>query len=221
MSKRKLVKRMILGLVGLAIVVGVVGVALYQPVIRPWHSRWGATEAEVQMALPGDEIVTGNIVQSTRAIDVHASAAQVWPWVMQIGQGRGGMFSYDWLENLVGCDIHTLDVIVPDLQTLKVGDTIRIGKQSGLPTYRVMLLEPNNALVLRSVSSSTGELGSTWGFYLVEKEPGLTRLIIRHRDVASLDATESTVNAIFEPISFVMEHRMLYGLRDHAEQLSN
>ncbi len=214
-----MVKYIILGLVGLVILAGVAGLALYRPVIQPWHSRWGATDAEVQMVLLGDDIVKGPVYQTTRAIDIHVPADRVWPWLVQIGQGRGGLFSYDWLENLVGCDIHTLDRIVPDLQNLKVGDTIKIGPQNGLPYYKVVMLEPLKALVLRSYNSSTGAPGETWGFYLQENTAGLTRLIIRHRSAPGQDATENTVNAIFDPITFVMERRMLYGLRSHAEKL--
>jgi hypothetical protein len=193
---------------------------LYQPLIRPWHLRYGATDAEVQAVLPGDEIVTGQANQATRAIDVHAPASQVWPWLLQLGQGRGGLYSYDWLENLAGCDIHTLAAIDPALQDLKVGDTISIGKQSGLPHYRVALIEPQRALVLRVVDPKTGLDGNaTWGFYLEDAGAGstLTRLIIRHRDLPAADSTGKVVDAVFEPISFVMEERMLRGIRDHAE----
>lgn len=139
---------------------------------------------------------------------------------MQLGQGRGGFYSYDWLENLAGCDIHTLDQIDPGLQNLKVGDTIRLGVQDGLPAYRVMRVDPMRAMVMQSVHPKTGEMGETWGFYLIEQQPGLTRLVIRHRSVESVDAAERTVNAIFEPLSFVMERRMLYGIRERAEALN-
>jgi hypothetical protein len=214
-------KRIILYSLGALLLILAAAVLLYQPFIRPWHLRFGATPAEVQAALPGDEIITGQVTQATRAIDVHAPAARTWPWLLQLGQGRGGLYSYDWLENLVGCDIHTLSVIVPDLQNLKVGDVIKIGNFDALPYYRVALIEPQRALVLRVVDAKTGLDGSsTWGFYLDEQSPALTRLVIRHRDVTALNSTGKVVNAIFEPISFVMEEKMLRGLRDHAEMLS-
>jgi hypothetical protein len=192
--------------------------ALYRPLIRPWHLRWGATDAEVRLPLAGDEIVASGALQSTRAIDVHAPAARVWPWLLQLGQGRGGLFSYDALENLVGCNIHTLDWIDPALQSLAAGDTLRIGQQEGLPTYQVALLEPGRALVLRAVDPATGQLTqATWGFYLIETSPTHTRLIIRHRDQPAQGAATRVINAVFEPISFVMERRMLYGLKAHGE----
>ncbi len=211
----KKIAALILGL--LVLMIGTT-TCLYQPVIRPWHIRWGAADAETQMRLAGDEIVQGEVNQSTRAIDIHAPIGQVWPWLLQLGQGRGGLYSYDFLENLVGCDIHTLDTIDPALQELKVGDVIRIGKQAGLPYYHVARMEPEAALVLRSVDTDTGEeKNATWGFYLEEKSSTLTRLLIRHRDQPAQDSTARIVNAVFDPISFVMERRMLYGIRDHAE----
>jgi len=211
-------KRIILWILGALVIIIATGVLLYKPLIQPWHLRYGATDAEVQAALPGDELITGEVSQATRAIDVHAPAAQAWPWLLQLGQGRGGLYSYDWLENLVGCNIHTLSVIVPDLQNLKVGDVIKIGNFAALPYYRVALIEPQRALVLRVVDAKTGLDGSsTWGFYLVEQSSTLTRLVIRHRDVSAVNSTDKVINAIFEPISFVMEQKMLVGLRDHAE----
>ena len=204
----------------LAVLVFMIGtvIGFYQPVIRPWHTRWGATDAETRLRLAGDEVIQGEVNQSTRAIDIQAPIGQVWPWLLQLGQGRGGLYSYDFLENLVGCDIHTLDTIDPALQGLQVGDVIRIGKQAGLPSYHVVRLEPEAVLVLRVVDAETGEEGdATWGFYLEEKSSTLTRLLIRHRDQPAQDATTRIVNAVFDPISFVMERRMLYGIRDHAE----
>jgi hypothetical protein len=212
--------KIVLKLFGLSILAAVIGIALYRPVIRPWHARWGATEAETQMVLPGDAIVTGEVSQTTRSMAIRSSAAQIWPWLLQLGQGRGGMYSYDFLENLVGCDIHTLNTIVPELQNLQVGDAIMMGPQEGLPFYRVVLLEPHKALVLQSINPASGASGETWGFYLIEQSNSLTRLVVRHRTLPSLDSTEQLVNGIFDPIVFLMEHRMLYGIRDHAEKMT-
>jgi hypothetical protein len=211
-------KRIILYTLGALLLIMAAAALLYKPLIQPWHLRFGATDGEVQAARPGDDIIAGDASQSTRAITIHAPAAQAWPWLLQLGQGRGGLYSYDWLENLAGCDIHTLSVIVPDLQNLKVGDVIKLGNFAALPYYRVALIEPQRALVLRVVDAKTGLDGnSTWGFYLDEQSPELTRLVIRHRDGPALNPTDRVINALFEPISFVMEERMLRGLRDHAE----
>ena len=211
-------KKISLYILGALVIVIAAAALLYKPLIRPWHLRFGATDAEVQATLPGDAIIPGDASQSTRAVAIHAPAARAWPWLLQLGQGRGGLYSYDWLENLVGCDIHTLSEIAPDLQNLKVGDVIKLGNFAALPYYRVALIEPQRALVLRVVDAKTGlEGNSTWGFYLDEHSPVLTRLVIRHRDLPALNPTDKVINAVFEPISFVMEEKMLRGLREHAE----
>jgi hypothetical protein len=76
--------------------------SLYLLVVRPWHLRWGATDAEVRQPLPGDELVPESKLVATRAISIRAPASQVWPWLVQLGQGRAGLYSYEWLENLAG-----------------------------------------------------------------------------------------------------------------------
>jgi hypothetical protein len=196
----------------------VLSLALYQPLIRPWHLSWGASPAELQAVLPGDDLVNGDLTQSTRAISVQTAPDKIWPWLLQMGQGRGGLYSYDFLENLAGCDIHTLNMIVPEYQNLKIGDNIKLGPQDGLPYYRVVQLEAQQALVLRSVNPKTGESGETWGFYLRAIQLNQTRLIIRHRSPNSQKFPDQFINAIFEPIAFVMEQRMLVGLREHTEK---
>ena len=105
----------------------VASVLIAAPVLRAWYNRWGATEEETRRALPGDELVTLSQMGYTRSVVIHAPATRVWQWLVQIGQGRGGMYSYDGLENLAGCNIHMVDRIVPELQELKTGDLIRLG----------------------------------------------------------------------------------------------
>ena len=83
---------------------------------RRWQLRWGATSQEASGSFPGDDLITGPDLTATRAISVGLPAAQVWPWIAQLGQGRGGFYSYDFLENLAGCDIHSADQIVPEWQ---------------------------------------------------------------------------------------------------------
>lgn len=93
---------------------------IYPLLIQPWHVRWGASDAEVMMTLPGDEFLPEPKLLSTRAITINASAAEIWPWLLQLGQGRGGMYSYTWLENLFGANMHNADTILPEFQNLKV-----------------------------------------------------------------------------------------------------
>ena len=91
--------------------------AAYAAWVRPWHLRWGATDHELQQAYPGDDLIADADLTATRAVSVGAGADDVWPWIAQLGQGRGGFYSYDFLENLVGCDIHSADRIVPAWQS--------------------------------------------------------------------------------------------------------
>ena len=122
MSKRSSV----CGTLGGLAVASAAGFAAYVFAIRPWHRRWGATDAEVSGSMPGDDLVEGANFQTTRAIDIDAPLEAVWPWLAQIGQGRGGFYSYDLLENLMGLDIHSADRILPEFQDLRVGDVIPI-----------------------------------------------------------------------------------------------
>jgi hypothetical protein len=83
-----------------------IAAALLTPFLRSWRTKWGATDAEAHRSLPGDDLVPHSKCGYTHTITIRASAAEVWPWLVQMGQGRGGMYSYEWLEKLVGCDIH-------------------------------------------------------------------------------------------------------------------
>jgi hypothetical protein len=98
-----------------------IAAALLTPFLRSWRTKWGATDAEVHRSLPGDELVPHPKWGYAYAITIRASAVDVWPWLVQMGQDRGGMYSYEWLENLVGGDIHNADRIIPELQPLEVG----------------------------------------------------------------------------------------------------
>src|SRR5664279_5588585 len=116
------------------------------PLLRARTLRWGATDTEARGELPGDDLVPDPGLTSTRAITIAAAAADVWPWIVQLGQGRGGFYSYDALENLVGCQIHSADHVVPEWQSIAVGDEIRLHPEGGL---MVALVDPGRALVLR------------------------------------------------------------------------
>src|ERR1035437_1370405 len=95
-----------------------VGGAVAAAVFRARYLRWGASDEEVEMTLPGDLIVPRAELTATRAITIHTPPAGVWPWIAQLGQGRGGFYRYDSLENLFGCDIHSADRIVPGWQQI-------------------------------------------------------------------------------------------------------
>ena len=201
------------------VLVFVVVVSLgYWFLLRPWHSRWGATDEELAIRLPGDEVVPEPDMVSTRAVTVAAPAVTVYAWLAQLGQGRGGMYSYEWLENLIGCNIHNVYRIVPELQQLTVGQVIAMGPE-GYPFYRVLSFEPDKALVLQPGNPVTKEPGEgTWVFVLVERPDGTTRLISRQRARVGAGLGEFIIwRVITEPVDFIMEQKMMRTIRDLAE----
>jgi hypothetical protein len=184
------------------------------PLLRRWHMRWRATDDELQAALPGDEIVPDAIV-STRAIDIQAPPAAVWPWLIQMGQDRAGFYSYDWLERLAGAGIHNSDRIVAEWQTLGPRDLMR--------TYRyiarfeplgwlVETVDPQRCLVVRSVKGNW-----SWSLVLSPRDGGGTRLLARTRSARS-GALATLLGALTgEPMHFVMEVGVLRGVKHRAE----
>jgi hypothetical protein len=105
--------------------------AVYILVVRPRQLSWGATGEEADAALAGDGLIPGPDLVATRVITIHAPADQIWPWIAQLGQGRGGFYSYDVLENLIGCDIRSADRVVAEWQDVKVGDEVRLAPEVG------------------------------------------------------------------------------------------
>ncbi len=201
----------------------VTGTALgiYFGVVRPWHLKWGATGDEARRRLPGDEHVSETQLVSTRAITIHAPASKVWPWIVQLGQGRGGLYSYERLENLLGFDIHNADRIVPEFQTLQIGDRVSLWPSAAIT---VKALEPERALVLAGSFVPTGGEGDSgsWTFVLVEDVPDRTRLLVRTRVAAFQPRWLSGLfyRFVLEPSHFVMERKMLLGIKQRAEHMS-
>jgi hypothetical protein len=198
-------KRTILTLGGAA-----AAAAAYAFAIRPWHLRWGATRAEAARPLPGDELASGRDLDSTHAITIQAPVERVWPWIVQIGQGRGGFYSYAFLENLVGCQMENAGRIHPEWQDLKVGDPVYLHPKA--PPLRVTRLDPGRALVL----------GTSWAFILEPEGERATRLLVRGRGRFELPDLGQPLNflywrLVFEPAHFLMERRMLKGIKERAE----
>jgi len=183
------------------------------PLWRPWCLNWGATRKEAAAALPGDELLTDPGIVTTRAAQVAAPPAAIWPWLVQMGPGRGGAYTYDWIENLLGLNMHSANEILPQFQHLKVGDAQQLGRRG--PTLRTALLEPGKALVLRSDDGNW-----VWAFALKANGKG-TRLISRNR-IASPGASRlarALTTYVMEPGSLIMERTMLLGIKRRAEAL--
>lgn len=195
--------------------------------IRPKILSWGATPNERGTTLAGDELIPNPLLLTTRAISIHTGRTKVWPWLVQMGQGRGGFYSYEWLENLIGLDIHNADRIVPELQTLQAGDSIPFWRGAGV---KVLGIEPPCLLVLggsiyaENASSqpptSANNTGGTWVFALQESSPGETRLIVRTRVARFPPAWLSFLicRLLIEPAHFIMERGMLHGIRKRSER---
>ena len=131
----------------------------YVFLLRPWHLRWGTTDDEINETLPGDDFVPHPESEAIHAITIDAPVAEVWPWLVQMGQTKGGFYSYTWLENLVGCDMHNADRVVPEWQALRVGDVVWLHPKA--PPLPVILVEPYRAIVLGGTSDKEEANGLT------------------------------------------------------------
>ncbi len=195
--------------------VGAAGLAAYWFIARPWHQKWGATVTESYRQMPGDALVPSAPWRTTHAVNIQAPIQEVWAWVVQMGQGRAGFYSYDWLENLFGMNIHNVNQLVPELQNLKVGDNIPFWRGTGITVRKV---EPPNLLVLGgSLSEENAQVGGSWVFALSERFGGGTRLIVRTRSQYGPWWIAPFVCLIGEPAHFIMERAMLRGIKQRAE----
>jgi hypothetical protein len=194
----------------------VTGVAAlsYPLLLRKKCLTWGARPDEVSRPLPGDELMPDARLVATRAITVGAPPSAVWPWLVQMGSGRGGAYTYDWIENLLGLAMHSADRVLPQFQQLKVGDELELGP--GRPKLRVEVLEPERTLTVRFTDGTW-----VWIFSL-SPERGGTRLISRSRIAAAGASPLARLFSLYvmEPGSLVMERRMLTGIRERAERLA-
>lgn len=184
--------------------------ALYYLLLRQRILTWGATQIEAQSRLPGDELLDDADGIATRAIEIRAPASAVWPWLAQMGPApRGGAYTYDWIENLLGLDMHSADSVLPEFQHPNVGDAIGYGANR----IRLERVEPEHVLAWRSEDGNW-----VWTFVL-EQRDGSTRLISRNR--FRLPTLHARIGVLpMEPASLVMERKMLRGIKDRAEKLA-
>jgi hypothetical protein len=198
--------------------------------VRPWHTSWGATHLDRVARLPGDEFSSHAYHTITHAVNIQAPPEAIWPWIVQIGQDRGGFYSYRFLENLVGCKMPEVHKIVPEWQNRAAGDTVWFATPSrheGRARMMAMIVEPNRSLTLATPADwkrfRDGDDGfeTTWTFALVPKPGGVTRLIARLRAVAYPTLGTRIVNYLFwEPVHFLMERKMLLTIESLAERLA-
>jgi hypothetical protein len=188
-----------------------VAAVLYRLLLRRPILNWGATYAEANARLPGDELLEDADGVATRAITIDAPAAAVWPWIAQMGPSpRGGAYTYDWIENLLGLDMHSADRVLPEYQHPQVGDTLGYGKNR----MRFERVESQRVLATRSEDGNW-----VWTFVLDEQD-GRTRLISRNRFRLPTLTTKIAMVSM-EPASLVMERKMLRGIKRRAERLAD
>jgi hypothetical protein len=193
-----------LGGLGIVLLVLILGyLAIY-----PLHLRWGATSEEVSRPMPGDL----NGMRWTRAITVDATPEQVWPWLVQWGQGRGGWYSYDWLENLLGMDIHTVDRILPEYQDTEIGEPICMA--ANVCNSFVSSIEPNQWFGWQS-SDDDGNPVWMFMFGLFPTDGGHTRLVMR--ESFDRDAMPSAVPFLIAIPDSVMMEKALHTVKQRAE----
>jgi hypothetical protein len=186
---------------------------------RPTMLHWGSTPRERTSELPGDDLLADDATyRIDHAITINAPAHAVWPWLVQLGQDRGGFYSYDWLERAVGDRVHNADRIDPAWQRRAAGDTVLatqrdyFGGRLGTLGWEVTRVEPNRVLAL-----------DKWGnFVLAPIDSSTTRLIVRTRGASRVTVLGFVLAPlevlVFEPVHFAMERAMLRGIRERAER---
>jgi hypothetical protein len=192
------------------VLVAVAAAAAYAKFLRGAILTWGATADEAEARLPGDELLEHADGVATRAITIDAPAQCVWPWLVQMGPApRGGAYTYDWIENLLGLDFHSTDRVLEAFQHPALGDTMAIGSN----VMRLERVEPSRSLAWRSTDGNWA-----WSFVLANGA-GKTRLVSRNR--FRLPTALSRVAMLpMEPASLVMERKMLRGVKQRAERLA-
>jgi hypothetical protein len=215
MKRRKLMQiigGLILAVVALAVV--------YAFIVRPWHLHRGATKDEVQRSLPGDELVPNLKFVWNQAITINAPAAEVWPWLVQIGNQRAGWYSWDAIHRLLGVagsvdyEDRSADRIIPELQNLQIGDVIRMMPEDmGMPGYSVVSIEPGRALV----THIDDENGASWVWVLDPIDAESTRLIVRFRQKWEPGLMGLAIWIGDELGSLVMQPKTLSGIKQRAE----
>ena len=171
---------------------------------------WGAGASEAAARLPGDELLEDADGVATRAISVQAPRSAVWPWIAQMGPApRGGAYTYDWIENLLGLNMHSVDRVLPEFQHPQVGEGFGYGPNQ-MSFRRV---EPERVLAAQSADGNW-----VWTFVIEDAPDGGTRLISRNR--FRLPKLKDRIGMLpMEPASLIMERKMLRGIKGRAEHL--
>jgi hypothetical protein len=201
----------ILKLIGILSGLAVLAVIMVAALL-PWMDRWGATKSEIATSFIGDELVPLPAITYTRAITIDAAPEEIYPWLVQMGAEKGGMYSYTWFEtNILRCELINADRIHNEWQDLKVSDPVKMCPGDwGPPVYEVAVLEPDKAFVIGH--QENGEWSDVWQFILISQSNGTTRLITRSREMKT-----GGIWDVIRPGQFIMERGMLLGIKERSE----
>lgn len=193
------------------------------PFLRDRRSRWGAGGLGEARRYPGDELVPRPLWGWTHAVEVSAAAEDVWPWLAQIGADRAGFYSYSWLENVAGCRLRNAERVHPEWETHE-GDGLSLHPK--VPPLRIVSVQRGRHVLAHGPADEAARTAGrpwvavTWLFLVEPLEPGRSRVISRYRCATSLDLRTRAAfgPALVEPIGFVMDRRMLLGIKSRAER---
>jgi len=205
-------------------------VLIILPFMRSKLRKWGSTEKELTRELPGDDLIKEMKGWYNHAVTINAAPADVWPWILQLGQNKGGFYSYELLENIVGSKIRNVDKIVPEFQDTAVGDRVMMTPKAA--PYILNAIDPGRAFILRlRVNLENNETvgadeplpekyqDGSWLFFLEETSEGVTRMITRSRNDWNQSKTNTFFYGLFGVISIVMDRKLLKGIKKRAEAM--
>lgn len=207
------------GLSGAALMV----LNLLTPFLRQRRQHWGLSVEEAARAYPGDELLPEPDWDWTHAVEVAARAEEVWPWLSQVGSNKGGFYSYQWLENVAGCNLRNAETVHPEWE-VHTGEELRL--HPNMPGLLVTDVEPGHHFVAYAAPDPHGKaqgrswVAASWLFFVEPLGPTRCRVISRYRAAYSDDlATRlSFGSTLLEPVGFAMDRRMLLGIKERAEQ---
>lgn len=198
--------------------------------LKPLRERWGLSKEEAKRPLPGNELVSSPKSKFTHAIKINAPAKYVWPWIAQIGQGRGGFYTYEALENLIGLQIYNSEVVLPDFQNPTIGDTVAFSPEDRSPIVicehgRAMAIENSLDMDSKQLYDPKGPspknfLHLSWLWYVEALDDNHCRFISRNRvDYSPSFKNKLMFGPLTEPIVFAMDRKMCLGIKKRAERL--
>jgi hypothetical protein len=191
-------------------------VLVYWIPVRLWYRRWGVTDAEMFQPMAADHVVPHPDYSAMLAVTIDASPDYIWPWLVQMGKGRGGLYSYDWLDRVFGyLDGPSSEEILPQFQQVAVGDIIPVGGPAGFP---VVAVQPHRLLAFGGAPDG---FEWVWELGLAPVSRQQTRLISRSRAHSPASLRSALMMLALEPAAFIMTRKMLLGIKRRAECLQN